>query len=60
MKRFAVTVHVTQEVTIMADARTPQEAASEAERVAMGFRNAIGAKARAAVPATADAPRRTA
>lgn len=58
--RYAVTVHVTQEVKIMADARTPQEAAREAERVALGFRNAISAQARAAVPATTDAPRRTA
>lgn len=58
--RYAVTVHVTQQNVLMIDARTPQEAAREAERVALGFRNDITAQARAAVPATTDAPRRTA
>jgi len=60
MKRYAVTVHVTMQNVLMIDARTKDEAVAEAEAVGMGFRNAVKAQARAAVPATTEAPRRTA
>lgn len=51
MTRFAVRTRYVQEVTVMVDAPDAAQALREAEAVALGFRNAIAAKALSAKPA---------
>lgn len=58
MTRFAVTVHVTQEVTVMVDSGTKEEAARAAEQVGLGFRNVIKAAAQTVAPASKQQIRR--
>lgn len=52
--RYAVTTRLVQEVTIMVEAEGQDQAKRAAEAVALGFRNAIGAMAMRAEPATTE------